>query len=310
MAAGSGSAPPRTQEPFDPVQHPQVCDRADAGRNRQWTNQEKALAREWFRNHVGVYVLGLFDDLGRWNMISERLKQLRLYATHVNGVDMRPSGALADAKEAGWVPKSFNFTRAQELAYRPEQNMGSILGTLGCASAHFKAQSKVMADGLPLAVVFEDDSWPSDDFVERLWSLVHEELPCHWDVASLYSRCPYGSCVSQHLLRVRPDTNEPAWRCHQGVNWGMQAVLYRTESLARIQIPWKHAVFNESRPHCMDIDVALASISDTVNYYAVPAVQDPGFVYETNHPSLRWGINEQAKTTSTTTVAVSAAPTF
>lgn len=222
---------------------------------------------------------------------------------------MRPSGALADAKAAGWVPKGFNFTRAQEMAYRPEQRMGSILGTLGCASAHFKAQSKVMADGLPLAVVFEDDSWPSDDFVERLWSLVHEELPCNWDVASLYSRCPYGSCVSPRLLRVMPDTNEPAWRCHQGVNWGMQAVLYRTDALARIQIPWKHAVFNESRPHCMDVDVALASISDSVNYYAVPAVQDPGFVYETNHPSLRWGINEEAKTTSTTTAA-SAAPTF
>jgi len=128
MASGSGSAPSRTQEPFDPVEDPQVCDRADAGNNRQWTNQEKALAREWFRNHVWVYVLGLLSDLGRWNMISERLKQLQIYATHINGVDMRPSGALADAKAAGWVPKSFNFSRAQAVAYRPEQNMGSILG--------------------------------------------------------------------------------------------------------------------------------------------------------------------------------------
>jgi len=307
MAADLGSAPPRTHEPFDPVENPQVCDRPDAGRTRQWTHKEKMTARKWFRTHVGVYVLGLFSDVDRWNMISERLRQLQIYATRINGVDMRQPGALEDAKAAGWVPHDFNFTRAQEVAYRPAHGMGSILGTLGCASAHFKAHSQVVADGMPLAVVFEDDSWPSDDFVERLWSLVHVELPCDWEVVSLYSRCPYGSCVSQHLLRVQPDRNEPAWRCHQGVNWGMQAILYRTKSLSRIQIPWMRVAFNESRPHCMDVDVALASISDEVHYYAVPSVQDPGFVNETNHPSARWSINHFAATSSTTRNAASIA---
>jgi len=53
----------------------------------------------------------------------------------------------------------------------------------------------------------------------------------------------------------------------------------------------------------MDVDVALASISDQVAFYAVPAVQKPGLLKETNHPSLRWGINMQARTTRTTTVA-------
>jgi GR25 family glycosyltransferase involved in LPS biosynthesis len=238
-------------------------------------------------------------------MISKRLNQLQIYATRIDGVDMRQPGTLQHVKEAGWVPIDFNFSQAQEVAYRPAHGMGSILGTLGCASAHFKAHAQVMADGMPLAVVFEDDSWPSDDFVERLWSMVHVELPCDWDVVSLYSRCPYGSCVSEHLLRVQPDINEPAWRCRQGVNWGMQAILYRTESLSRIQIPWKRTVFNESRPHCMDVDVALASISDEVRYYAVPSVQDPGFVHETDHPSLRWGINRFAATSSTTKIASS-----
>mmetsp|Transcript_66418 Transcript_66418/g.130954 ORF Transcript_66418/g.130954 Transcript_66418/m.130954 type:complete len:497 (-) Transcript_66418:124-1614(-) len=303
MAANFGSTPPRMYQPFDPVENPQVCDRPDAGGIRQWTHKERVTARRWFRTHVGVYVLGMFSDLGRWNMISKRLNKLQIYATHINGVDMRQHDSLRHAKAEGWVPNDFNFTRAQEVAYTPTHGMGSILGTLGCATAHFKAQSQILEDGMPLALVFEDDSWPSDDFVERLWSLVHVELPCDWEVLSLYSRCPFGSCVSQHLLRVQPDTNEPAWRCHQGVNWGMQAILYRTESLFRIQRSWKRVVFDESRPHCMDIDVALAAISDEVHYYAVPSVQDPGFVNESNHPSLRWGINHLSATSSTTSKA-------
>jgi len=105
------------------------------------------------------------------------------------------------------------------------------------------------------------------------------------------SRCPYGKCVSDHLVRVQPDGNEPAWRCHQGVNWGMHGVLYRIETLKQVQRKWKAAVFNEETPHCMDVDVALASISDKVSYYAVPAVQKPGFLVEQNLGSSRWNIN-------------------
>merc|ERR1719401_2319626 len=126
----------------------------------------------------------------------------------------------------------YNFSRAQEAAYTQKHQMGSILGTLGCASAHFKVQMQALADMSPLALVFEDDSWPEDDFVERLWSLVEEELPCDWEVTSLMSTCPYGMCVSRHLTRVQPDGNEPELGCRQGVNWGMHGMLYRTSSLA------------------------------------------------------------------------------
>lgn len=233
-------------------------------------------------------------------MISDRLKDLNISANRVLGVDMRTPDALENAKLNGWVPQQYNFTHAQQMAYEHRNKMGSILGTLGCASAHFKAQKAVVADGSPLAVVLEDDSWPVEDFVERLWSLVKEELPCDWEVVTLMSRCPYGKCVTQHLSRVQVDANEPAWRCHQGVNWGMQGVLYRSSSLPDLQSKWQQAVFNEARPHCMDVDVALASISDQVAYYAVPAGQDPGFLKETNHPSARYSINMAGRTSSTT----------
>mmetsp|Transcript_75001 Transcript_75001/g.212129 ORF Transcript_75001/g.212129 Transcript_75001/m.212129 type:complete len:335 (-) Transcript_75001:100-1104(-) len=279
---------------------PEVCDRPEHGQSRNWTEAERDTAWRWFRRTVKLYVLNLPTDVERWKMISARLLELHIKAIRVLGVDMRVDGALKDAKSEGWVPPTFNFTLAQAIAYDKKQQMGSILGTVGCASAHFKAQAQVIADGSPLAVVLEDDSWPEWDFVERLWSLVTEELPCDWEVTALMSRCPYGRCFSKHLVRVQPDANEPEWGCRHGVNWGMHGILYRTAALERVQQHWKQTVFNESRPHCMDVDVALASISHRVKYYAVPSVQDPGFLRETNHPSARWNINVAGGTTVTT----------
>merc|ERR1719325_304372 len=81
----------------------------------------------------------------------------------------------------------------------------------------------------------------------------------------------------------------------------MQGALYRTSKLPRLREKWQRTVFHEEWPHCMDVDVALASISDQVSFYAVPAVQDPGFLYETNHRSARWDINQAGQSTSTAT---------
>lgn len=290
-AANDNRTAPRATHPFDPLEDAEVCDRPASGRSRAWTAREQHRARVWFRTHVRVYVLNMRTDTKRWEMIAGRLRDLQIEATRVYGVDMRQPKTMQTAMLAGWVPKAYNFTKAQDTAYSKKHAMGSILGTLGCASAHFKAQKEALEGGSPLAVVLEDDSWPVEDFVERLWSLVHRELPCDWEVVSLASRCPYGKCVSRRLSRVQPDHNEPAWRCHQGVNWGMQGVLYRTALLKDVQRVWQQQVFDESRPHCMDVDVALASISDRVAYYAVPSGQDPGFLKETNHPSARWTIN-------------------
>jgi len=297
LAAAHGMTAPRATHPFDPLERPEICDVPSNGKSRKWLPSEIVNAREWFRTHVTVYVLNMPGDENRWTSISARLKEINLQATRVLGVDMRKDNVLQTAKLAGWVPQEYNFTLAQKNANTKKHAMGSILGTLGCASAHFKAQRKVLEDKSPLAVVLEDDSWPVEDFIERLWNLVTEELPCDWEVVSLMSRCPYGSCVSTHLSRVQPDSNEPFWRCHQGVNWGFQGVLYRTSKLERVQKIWQRAVFDEARPHCTDVDVALASISDRVAYYAVPAGQDPGFLQEANHKSNRWTINVQGRTT-------------
>lgn len=312
MASGEGNCPSRSEWPFSPMDNPDLCDKPENGAIRNWTKEEWDTARRWFKDNVAVYVLsliGLGDN--RWRMISQRLEEMKIWATRVPGVDMRVPGALKEAKRQGFVPSSFNFTKAQTTAYEWKHDMGSILGTVGCASAHFKAQTKAIADGGPLAIIMEDDSWPTEDFVPRLWSLVREELPCDWEVTALLSRCGYGRCISPRLLRVMPDANEPAWRCRQGSNWGMHAVLYNVARLPKLQKLWQRAVFNEDHPHCMDVDVALASISDVASFYAVPAVQDPGFLKENNHRSARWDINQAARsTTPTTTTTAYIVPTL
>jgi len=142
---------------------------------------------------------------------------------------------------------------------------------------------------------------PAEDFVTKLWRLVTQELPCDWQAVSLNSRCPFGRCVSPHLMRVHPDVNEPAWRCHHGVNYGFQGVLYRTNEIENLQKKWKPVAFDEVRPHCLDVDVALASISDQVGFYAVPASQNPGLLHELPEGSSRVDINFQEMEMSTTT---------
>jgi len=266
---------------FHPLEFPEVCDQPQFGVSRRWTTEEWEQSYRWAKENLKVYVLNLPQDVKRWEKISSRLEVLTIKATRVLGVDMRIPGTLLKAKKAGWIPMDFHSQKSHGL--HP--------GTLGCALAHFKAQAQIIKENFPLAVVFEDDSWPADDFIPRLWHIVTTELPCDWEATALVSRCPYGRCISEHLMRVQPDGNEPAWRCHQGVNSGMHGVLYRTETLPELQIKWQAAVFNEQSPHCLNVDLALASISDRVGFYAVPAVQKPGLLVEHDMGSSRWNIN-------------------
>jgi len=265
-------------EPFLPLLDPQVCDVQTFGATRAWSPEEDRLAHEWFRENVVVLVLNLPMNRARWTFIQARLKELRIDATRVDGVDMRWEGALSSAMQEGMIPSSFDLEKAKTEAWKI--GLGGILGRVGCASAHFRGQRHAMKSGKPLAVIFEDDVWPEHDFVPRLWQLVREELPCDWEAVSLSSKCPYGRCISKHLTRVQPDANEPEESCHGGVNYGFQGMLYRTERLEAMQRIWQRVVFDHDRPQCLDVDVALASISDQVAYYAVPFVQNPGFLSE------------------------------
>jgi GR25 family glycosyltransferase involved in LPS biosynthesis len=423
--------------------HPEICDHSELGSsNASWSAQDLAEARKWFNAHVEVFVLNLPRDVQRLQQVQERLHQLQIDFTRVEGVDFSQSSTLQSAQREGLIPASYNLTAAQAAANDPSNRMGGIKGTAGCAAAHFRAQARAIrklpseyyntgpvkfdgssvpkilipsksrqcsvgvmhfsaeldaeGDGLrwlvsygdswnrgfsigvdangqllclamghrleggsvpngkvvtvtaewdgstfrcgvhgaeigrlelpggipcqkqasiggwfsgymshiqfgigpkahqqkPLAMVLEDDVHPSDDFVERLWHLVSAELPCDWAALSLRSMCSFGTCVSRHIVRVQPDINEPEERCRHGVNYGFQGVLYRLGALPRLRERWREVVFDPTRPHCLDVDVALASISDEVGYYAVPFVQFPGFLQEFDTDSSRMYIND------------------
>jgi len=276
---------------FQPLLRPELCEhRAD--RARSWTSQETHEASRWFKENVAVYIVNMDASIARWKTMTDRLARLEIRASRVPGVDMRRPGALDAAVTEGLIPESFRLEVATQEALKAKNNMdGGILGTVGCAAAHFRAQAQAHKDGRPLAVVLEDDVAPAEDFIVRLWSLVRDELPCDWEVLSLSSRCPYGECVSPHLMRVYPDGNEPVSRCRHGVNYGFQGVLYRTSAIPSVQRRWKQTVFDHFRPHCLDVDVALASISDEVAFYAVPFVQTPGLVEEVRRGSVREDMN-------------------
>jgi len=67
--------------------------------------------------------------------------------------------------------------------------------------------------------------------------------------------------------------------------------MYRIKDLQEIQQRWKKVVFDESRPHCLDVDVSLAAMGDEVRFYAVPFSQFPGFLRERRQGSNRFDIN-------------------
>jgi len=146
-----------------------------------------------------------------------------------------------------------------------------------------------------MALIFEDDVRPNVDFAVKLRRLLATEAPCDWAAISLRSRCPYGECVSEHLTRVLPDGNEPTDRCRHGVNYGFFAMLYRLEVLPALRARLAERVWDAGAPRCLDVDVALASISDRVAYYAVPFMQEPGFVVEESHGSARFDTNMESK---------------
>lgn len=271
--AFSGQAPSLEQSAMDPVRHPEVCEHKELGAIWHVSATESGgSADSWLQRNVAVYVVSLPEAGDRRKMISERLKDLGIEFTIIEGVDLTSPHSFHTARSEGLVPNSFN------------RSLKGVRGTVGCAAAHLQALRKASeASKKPLALILEDDVWLHDGFAAKLQSLVESETPCNWQVLSLKSRCPLGSCVSQHLLQVAPYGGEPGV-CH-GVNFGFFAMLYRREHLSFVRRHLKSAVWKQN---CLDVDVALAGVSDKVAYYAVPGVQQPGLIHEvTNFKSLR-----------------------
>lgn len=287
--AVQGKAPDPHIWPLRPILNEQLCERPVLGRSSPYRVEEAQRATKWVLDNVAIYVLNLPSATGRWNKMEAGLNALGLKAERVFGVDMTQPGMFEKARSEGLIPEAYDIVKAQANA---ENDMGGITGTVGVASAHFRAlgHANTRRKEKPLTLILEDDTELVNDFSIRLWRLL-AEAPCDWAAISLKSRCAYGECVTPHLTRVRPDGNEPEERCRHGVNYGFYAMLYRAASLDLIWQKLRETVWREDRPHCLDVDVALASISDELPYYAVPSVQEPGFLREGNQGSARYSKN-------------------
>mmetsp|Transcript_73083 Transcript_73083/g.159835 ORF Transcript_73083/g.159835 Transcript_73083/m.159835 type:complete len:888 (-) Transcript_73083:34-2697(-) len=277
---------------YEPLKNPALCDNQEAGAFRSVTNDERAEAFRWFKEHITIFVLNLQSSVERRQQFSEHFDRLGIPFEIVWGVDLRQAGAFEVAKKQGVVPEHFDLEKAQQNANSDRNVMGPIKGTVGCASGHLKAHRTAYnhKDQKPMSMIFEDDVIVNEDFVIHTWLLFREELPCDWQAVALRTGCPYGVCVSPHLSRVLPDPNEPMDRCRHGVNYGFQCMVYRRKDLMEIHDALSEIIYDEENPHCLDVDVALASLSDKFRYYAVPASQSPGFLHE-NGQSVRASIN-------------------
>lgn len=297
LAALQSRAPDPKEYTMEAVRSPHMCMRVGHGAElTNVTKEERRAAAAWLNDHVSIYVLNIAADTERLSTMAETMDRLGIQWSRIPGVDMRLDGALQTAQKIGFVPPDFDFAEAQAAADTDYQGMGGILGTVGCAAAHLNAMKVALGNHRlspqrEMAIIFEDDVRPNVDFAVKLQRLLATEAPCDWAAISLRSRCPYGECVSEHLTRVLPDGNEPEDRCRHGVNYGFFAMLYRLEVLPALRARLADRVWDASAPRCLDVDVALASISDQVAYYAVPFMQEPGFVVEESHGSARFDTN-------------------
>jgi len=247
-------------------------------------------ATEWVNKNFALFVLNLPKDVERWNRISKLLTEMNFEFERVPGIDLTVPGALRNARERDLVPMDFNYDEASRVA---QKHMGGILGTVGTAAAHFGAMQHASFNrgDKPHVMILEDDVQLAPDFAVKVRKLMTEELPCDWVAVALKSRCPYGECISPHLTRVRPDGNEPEWRCFHGSNYGFYTMIYRGSTLDQMRKLLRERVWQEEHPRCLDIDVGLAALSEEVPFYAVPAVQQPGFLAEGHLGSARWTNN-------------------
>jgi len=274
-----------------------VCDHTEFGAPlHQISTAEQQAAYAWFGATVSVYVLNLPKDMQRWYMISHRLGRLGIQFSRIDGVDLTPPGAISWAQNAGLIPKTWSHSRSIENARTLAGNsafngVGYMLawagiGTVGCATAHInairQAENLTRASGRQIALILEDDTWLDNDFVVKAFRLMRDEVPCDWQILSLSSGCPYGTCVAPHLARIQLDDNGPRAACGVGNSYGMYAMMYKVSTMSRVRERLIQTVFDESRPTCISVDTAVAAISADCPYYAVPYLQRPGFL----HPNI------------------------
>lgn len=284
--ASMGLCPSYAEAPMDSVLNPELCSATELGQ-LDAPDADADAALEWLKSNIAVFVLNLDKDAERLAAVTGNLDGLGIEFERIPGIDMNVDGAFEKAVADGVIPSTFSVETAQQVAGE------GVSGTVGTAAAHLNAHQHAIdnSNGKPLALILEDDVRLEPDFAVKLQKLLSEEAPCDWQAISLKAGCPHGQCVGPHLTRVHPDANEPAERCRHGSNYGFYGMLYQVNSLPTLTASLSQRVWDANTPHCLDVDVALASIADQLYYYAVPFWQKPGFLQMGGYGSTRADTN-------------------
>jgi hypothetical protein len=249
------------------------------------------------RKDVSVFVLNRVEDTQRWSVMVRRMQELDIHFQRVWSVNLTHLHTHSDAaslvgapvdgepvveaaKRHRQLPQEYDVDEAQKagleipgLGTREE-----VLSAAGTAAGHLLAMHQAASrTDKPLVLLLEDDALLTNFFPTRLRSLL-QETPCDWKALSLKSQCPHGACVSPHIMRVMPSMIDPQGGCRRGVNRGLRAMLYRREQLQEVSSRLWSVVWQQQHPLCLNMDMALASVADELPYYAVPAIQYPGFL--------------------------------
>lgn len=144
------------------------------------------LEKQPFSNQYKIYVINMRKRDDKWNSIKERYKHEKL--TWSEGFNVKENYSIVDEY-------------VKDGLLKPPQ--GAInYGNLGCASAHFNVWKRVAQGNEKCALVLEDDSVPTDQYLQGLYNCI--KAAPDFDMIKMVALRPTGDDLNKHgLLKVK-----------------------------------------------------------------------------------------------------------
>ena len=144
-----------------------------------------------FSIHYPIYVINMRQRKDKWDGIKKRFKHEKLIWSE--GFDVRKKYNIVD-----------KFVKDGLL--KPPHGGAINYGNLGCACAHMKVWKRVAQGNEKCALVLEDDSVPTDQYLQGLYNCM--EAAPDFDIIQMVALRPEGDDMHKHgLLKVKPGQN-------------------------------------------------------------------------------------------------------
>eukprot|EP00451_Oxyrrhis_marina_P026216 CAMPEP_0204341736 /NCGR_PEP_ID=MMETSP0469-20131031/23579_1 /ASSEMBLY_ACC=CAM_ASM_000384 /TAXON_ID=2969 /ORGANISM="Oxyrrhis marina" /LENGTH=1401 /DNA_ID=CAMNT_0051326507 /DNA_START=248 /DNA_END=4453 /DNA_ORIENTATION=- len=253
-----GVTPPSSVFRLNPLIRPELCDHPSAPPALTGTLE----IRKWVQ---GLRVL-VINETGRAADVQDEIRgALGIVAEVVSWVNLTDPAESLLGQHEGFVMDGF-FAGVVDKVRDAERT-----------ATHFKALRMGMKGKQDQVLVLEDTASLGHDFASRVAATV-QATPCSWQVLSLRSELPYGECMNSFVSRVSPNLNSNSLLCNFGTNFRSVAMLYRRKHIQHvIDAVWPRS-WNVATPACQSFDVALASTSRNIQYFAVPGFHHPQLV--------------------------------